>query len=398
LYYLKKAVSVDRLDLLNSTKTSTSYSTLLGSKIVRMSSPNPVDLVYPIVRKLPDLKPLGFLLATLTLSIYLLRQWALPKPIPGIPYNEAATHQVLGDIPAMLGDIKKTEGTFIEWMLKQVQNHKSPISQIFIRPFSLPVIVLGDFREAQDILMRRKEFDRSPIMAEIFAGIAPHHHIHSPTNAVWKSHRRLLQDLMSPGFLHNAAGPVIYANATNLVKLWELKSGIAGSRPFSVSTDIYHAALDAVLGFAFGESFSASATKPDLKLLESLDHDAVQGLRSGAEGDDAPVSFPEAPKHEAITATLDLATAIEEIQGKPLPHWYWKFIAMRPQLRRAMEVKKNYIQQELVHALERLENEESSAGSAVDLMIRRERKLAEKDGREPDYLSSVIVDEVSYMA
>jgi hypothetical protein len=149
------------------------------------------------------------------------------------------------------------------------------------------MVELSDFRESQDILMRRKEFDRSKTMGELFSGVIPEHHIIKPTNAEWKAHRRLLQDLMLPPFLNHVAGPVIHSNVQNLIRLWDLKAGIAGNRPFSASEDIYSAALDAVFGFAFGEDFQYSATAPNVRLIEALDAGAIARLRQeGGTGND----------------------------------------------------------------------------------------------------------------
>ncbi|KAI0126333.1 cytochrome P450 [Xylariales sp. AK1849] len=358
-----------------------------------MHSSRQTDFVYPVINQGPDLKPLGFLVATTILSLYLLYQWALPKPIPGIPYNKDATSHVLGDVPGLLKEIQSTDGTFLSWMLNQVQRLNSPMIQIFIRPLGRPVVVLSDFRESQDILMRRKEFDRSVIHREFFSGLAPHHHIHEPTNRVWKAHRRLLQDLMSPSFLHNVAGPVIYANASNLIKLWELKMNVANTRPFNANDDIYHAALDAVLGFAFGGNFPHNAIRPRIESVENFSGDTTARLREAGKSEDEPFIFPEAPADDAIKATLDLAVAMEEINGSPLPHWKWKFVERKPRFSRAIKVKDRYIRRELEHAMERLQGEESVVRSAVDHMVQREKKLAEKDGRSPDYLSPTMADE-----
>ncbi|KAK7699121.1 hypothetical protein SLS64_011898 [Diaporthe eres] len=95
-------------------------------------------------------------------------------------------------------------------MSPQSKELNSPIFQIFPEPLGRPKVVLNDFREEQDILMRRgKEFDRAYTVHHLFKGIVPNHHIIEKTNAVWKGHRRLLQDLMSPGFLDGVAAPVV---------------------------------------------------------------------------------------------------------------------------------------------------------------------------------------------
>lgn len=82
--------------------------------------------------------------------------------------------------------------TFFDWLITQSKERDSPVFQIFPEPLGRPVVVLNDFREAQDILMRRgKEFDREHTIFDLFQGIIPDHHIVQKTNAIWKSHRRL---------------------------------------------------------------------------------------------------------------------------------------------------------------------------------------------------------------
>ncbi|KAJ4347463.1 hypothetical protein N0V85_009763, partial [Neurospora sp. IMI 360204] len=104
----------------------------------------------------------NFLLVLLaaTIGLYSLYQWLLPKPIPGIAYNSQAAKSLLGDAPAMVKEVSAT-GEFRVWCAKQMKQMNSPLCQIFIRPFSKPWVLLADFREAKDILTRRKEFDKS---------------------------------------------------------------------------------------------------------------------------------------------------------------------------------------------------------------------------------------------
>lgn len=88
---------------------------------------------------------------------------------------------------------------------------------IFMGPFSRPIFIVADFREAQDMLMRRKEWDRSEVLGHLFGGLIPDHHSQHRTNTLWKGRRRLLQDLMPPQFLHNVVAPALYANASSLI-------------------------------------------------------------------------------------------------------------------------------------------------------------------------------------
>jgi hypothetical protein len=90
------------------------------------------------------------------------------------------------------------------WVSSQVKELNSAIIQIFIKVNGTPLVVIADFRESQDIPMRRtREFDRGDQFENTFTGLLPDHHIHmKSTNPEFKAQRRLIQDLMTPAFLN----------------------------------------------------------------------------------------------------------------------------------------------------------------------------------------------------
>jgi hypothetical protein len=88
---------------------------------------------------------------------YYLYRAALPKPIPGIPYNEAAAKHFLGDAPGLLEALTKT-GTMLDWIIKQLVDSNVPIMQLFLRPLGRPFVIISDFRETQDICVRRSRY------------------------------------------------------------------------------------------------------------------------------------------------------------------------------------------------------------------------------------------------
>lgn len=92
---------------------------------------------------------------------YALYRSALPKPLPGIPYSQTSSQRLLGDAPDMVEHMKVT-GTVFDWWTAQGAKLQTPVYQLFLKPFSRPVVVVLDPKEAHDILYRRsKEFDRS---------------------------------------------------------------------------------------------------------------------------------------------------------------------------------------------------------------------------------------------
>jgi hypothetical protein len=82
------------------------------------------------------------------LAAFLFYRWLLPKPIPGIPYNPAATKTIFGDIPSMLEHLK-THKTLGDWIVGHNIRHQSPIVQMFTSLFGKPWVVISDYREAQ---------------------------------------------------------------------------------------------------------------------------------------------------------------------------------------------------------------------------------------------------------
>ncbi|KAK2060734.1 cytochrome P450 [Colletotrichum caudatum] len=339
----------------------------------------------------------ALLVAAAGLLLYGFYRWALPRPIPGIPHNAAAANSVLGDIPSLLEGIGRT-GEFNLWLLEQASRLGSPLFQVLIRPLGRPIVVMADFREAQDMLLRRRDFDRSSLVADMLEGAGRKHHINMKTGPEWRQHRRLLQDLMSPQFLNEVAAPTVYAGVARLIRLWGDKARAAGGRPFPAETDIYYAALDAVTAFVFGGGFPSSAIRPTVELVGALADDDVARLRARADaGGGGPVDFPEGRCDEKLQATLDVAASIEKLQGSPIPRLKWWFLEKLPAMRRTFRVKKAYVREEIAKALGRLQevgNEESKALSAVELVVLRERKMAENEGRQPDFFSETMVDEV----
>ncbi|WQF79480.1 Putative cytochrome P450 [Colletotrichum destructivum] len=363
-----------------------------------MAASTPLDITPLIQINSPV--TIGILVVVFAYVLYL---WALPKPIPGLPCDPDASSSLLGSVPSMLRLQSETGATFVDYMIHQSKKLDSPIFQVFLGPLTRPHVVVADFRESQDILLRRREFDRAvESMRSVFAGMIPHHHIHMKTDATWKAHRYLLQDMLLPAVMSSVAGPAIYANTTELITLWRLKAQIGGGRPFDAHKDVFQGALDAILGVAFGKSFQHHAIRPKVDLLRSLDKAEIARLGLDATSDnlDEPVDFPEGPKDKVIAAILDLADSLDGMPAAAFPTLKWAWLSRTPQLRRAIKDKRDFIVREIETALERQKtgkaetDKRAPVRSAVDLMVRKEKELAEKGNRQPQYLSPVMIDEI----
>ncbi|KAI0485716.1 cytochrome P450 monooxygenase [Xylaria cf. heliscus] len=336
----------------------------------------------------------ALMVITAVLFVQRLYRALLPKPLPGIPYNEASMHRILGDVPAIMEHMACTEGgTFITYILKTMRELDSPLIQVFIRPLSKPLLILGDFPEANDLLMRRKDFDRSHTLGDLVKGLAPDHHIHLVTGEAWKAQRQLVQDLMTPSFLHTIAAPVIYQHVVKTIDLWKAKCRVADGRPWSAGDDVNQMALDAVTAFAFGEEFHHNATQPALDAVKNMSEEAISIIKRTDLC--KPVEFPKGQEDHVLEATRELTKTVGEVQGNPLPALTWALVTRRPRIKRAIRIKEDYIMEQLKSGVRRLEETSGrSIKSAVDQMVVRESDLSQRDKRAPNYFSRVMVDEV----
>lgn len=68
----------------------------------------------------------------------------------------------------------------------------------------------------------------------------------------------------------------------------------------------------------------------------------------------------------------------------------------RSGIRKAIGIKNAYISNELENIVQKLETSQGKVErSAVHHMILREKSFAQKEGRNPEYISPVLIDEVS---
>ncbi|OBT53235.1 hypothetical protein VE04_06886 [Pseudogymnoascus sp. 24MN13] len=334
-----------------------------------------------------------FFLFTAISGLFGLYLLVLPKPIPGIPYNKDSATKLFGDGQAYLKHVQEHGGTFATYCQSVSKSLDSPLIQIFIQPFKQPLLVLADFREAQ-ALMRRNDFDRSDDMADMILGLMPTHHMGIKTDAVWKAQRLLIKDLMLPSWLHSVAAPEIYQHVLSLVHLWDRKASIADGRAFKASEDLRRVTMDAVMSFCFGQRYRDTAISPAIEALQARKVDDEARLNNS--DPEETVNFPQMPLSPILNALDTLFASIADIRGSPKPSWTWAYILQKPRNARALRLRDEYISTELKHAVEQMAESKSDdeGKSAVHHMVLREKAIAEKEGRQPQYLSKVMMDEV----
>jgi hypothetical protein len=320
-------------------------------------------------------------------ALYALYQRLLPRPLPGIPYNRASALRLLGDAPDMLREVSVTRELNV-WLVKQVNKLHAPLCQVFVEPFSKPWVLLADPIEAYDIMVRRPEFDRSDFITD---GLSPMDAFHArmKTGAQWRTTRAWLQDLMSPSFLNNVVGPVMYDNSMNLIRFWETKAKLANGRAFDVNEDLDHSALDGMLSFVFDRHFKHTALGPQIEVLSKMD---PTSLTIGPKGE---VRFPKAPVHEFISALYETVDKIDVVTKAMSPKFAMWWIRQTPSYKRVTAVKRRVVKEQIQGALQRLEAT-GETRTAIEHMLMREKKSAEKQSRKADFENPIMMDEVSH--
>lgn len=164
------------------------------------SSPQPS--VSILAAALPEWTHTPLLVLLVTSFLYTVYQFAFPKPLPGIPHHAHSPHRLLGDLPTMIAHLNQ-HGEVFAWLAKQTHALDSPVVQVFTRPFGKPWVLLGDYRESHALLTRRgREFDKSRLSTDIFAGVLPQHHVHFMTGSPeFKRNRQLVGNLVATRFL-----------------------------------------------------------------------------------------------------------------------------------------------------------------------------------------------------
>ncbi|GKT65195.1 cytochrome P450 [Colletotrichum tofieldiae] len=310
-----------------------------------------------------------------------------PKPLQGIPYNQGAASKLLGDIPEMMGYVLRTKRIFC-WLTSLTTRHQSPIVQAFIKPGALPWVVLTDPFESQDILLRRtREFDRSGFFGELIGGILPEQHIQFlSADERFKNPRNLINHLMAPTFITKVSAPEVYKSTCTLTKVWEVKCAQAQGQPFSANHDITYAALDSIFASSFGLSESQSITSQRLEAVLHMDPEMTDHM-------DDQVEFPEGTVPEVFAAVLTLTNSVTDTQLSPAPVLTSWVLRQLPHIKKAIAIKDKYIRDQVNQSVRLIEDGKIEPWNALHSVLLREKDVAAKDGRQPDYYKRSIFDE-----
>ena len=159
---------------------------------------------------------------------------------------------------------------------------------------------LGTAREPSDdtlctrLLLTCTSHSHSNFFGDLLVELMPCNHAHMATDDAWRQHRRLVGDTMSPTFLKNVAGPQIYSNTLDIIKLWREKVRLANDRPFDARQDILQVAFDIVWAVVFGSR--TGTIQSQAQLVSSLSQiDLPSHI-------DAAVDFPRAKTPAAFSS------------------------------------------------------------------------------------------------
>ncbi|KAK2732569.1 cytochrome p450 monooxygenase [Colletotrichum kahawae] len=323
--------------------------------------------------------------------VYAIIQRAYPRPLPGIPYNHQAAGRVMGDL-AELGERQKSGE-------EQAARHRSAITQIFLGPFAKPAVLISDYREANDILSHQDAVDfKRGKKVDVFSGILPHAHPAMETfDPRFRGSRDLVRDLMTPSFLntviraHKVNAPHTYDVACNLIELWRVKARIARGRPFEVFNDIVEFSFDSILSAATGLGPEGGDVQRQLTHLQSLE----VGLADAFDGAalDQLIMLPALSRSTKLAALGVDEESLWKGFYMPWPRLYHRINQLRPTVRSAGRTLRGFINSQITSAVPKL-----MAGGgpqcALDYVIQREIKAAERAGREHAYDDPRIRDEI----
>ncbi|KAK7954808.1 hypothetical protein PG988_015502, partial [Apiospora saccharicola] len=348
----------------------------------------------------------------------ILYRWALPKPIPGIPCDSSAARSIWGNMPDVMA-FKRRHGEVRPWFAHQAVKHRSPLTQAWMTPFSKPVLILSDYREAQDVFLRRgRDFFRGPRSCDNFHGLIPEHHIAMMSaDPRFKRNKELVRDLMTPGFLHQVSAPEIHNKSMMLVDLWTHKSRLARGRPFDALADMFDVAVDMINAATFAQDDDMSTTKMQLDFLLGAGDSSASASTSTSTSTWTPeitsvdargaVSFPRLPEPPDIEACRVLSEHVGVLFNSLAPRLEdrWRLLTS-PRLRACVRRKDAMIRREIERSLERIAGAGGGGGggdgdgatmgsrSALDHLLQREQAAATKEGRKPEFHSRKIYDEL----
>ncbi|GKT41569.1 cytochrome P450 monooxygenase TRI13 [Colletotrichum spaethianum] len=309
----------------------------------------------------------------------------LPKPIPGIPCNKESTTRLLGDAQYFI-DLDRNGKFWASFFTDLLAKYKTPIAQYFPGPFEGTHVVIGDYREARDLMTKRgKDLGRGYKNNVTWQGVLPEHFIAMDDfHPSFKEAKFLTKDLMTPSFLHGVSAPASYKMVMNFINLWKVKAVMAKGLPFDAAEDLEGFTYDIMMTAAFGIAEQKSHTLDRLRTIQKAETVEVQGNASVQ-----IAKFPHTDKPELLAALNTLNAKVNGSLRSTIPRTFHAVNNFRPSVRRAFKSKRTIIQSHIDRSVKKLSRSglKEEFASAVDYVVSRERFAAESAGRPPAFNS-----------
>ncbi|KAG6094704.1 hypothetical protein E4U30_003099 [Claviceps sp. LM220 group G6] len=336
------------------------------------------------------LNPTTWTLVATSLLLFLVYGFRrmLPKPIPGIPYNEDIS--IFGDLPAFRRASKC--GSIRPWLWSISRKHNSPITQVFLIPFAKPFVIVSDYHETYDIIARRTdEFDRAWLNIDEFAPFTPEHHVAMlSSDPRYKANKELVKGLLSPGMLSTEFAPVVYEKVSDLIDLWKTKMDAAQGRPFAALDDLREVSWDLTSTLVFGFDEKRKVLQPHRDYLLSNGSSVVWTDLAGT----ACFARPPLPSEVQALAVMVKFLHFASIRlAKRLQIW----ILQRTKWRKYFQTKEKLLSKEINKSVKRLHSAGSGGSSrcktVIDHILERETVMAEKTKSSSNFNRPSIRDE-----
>lgn len=311
--------------------------------------------------------------------------FSLPTPLPGIPYTRKSLWNPFGDAFDFVRYTKDT-GEGFRWFATKAAEIRSPIFQVFLAPFSKPVVIVADIQEVIDMGSRRtREFDRGGFLTGWVGILFPEGTISMPSHEKFKDQRNIWSATMTSQFLKEVSARGIHSHTGGLVRLWAEKTERAGGRPFEVSHDLKQVTFDMIW---------TAATGDDLGLMTRRIHAAVATEdKSDTAKQDEALEFPDPTDlPEIVDACETLVEFLKSMRGSVWLAATKFWIRMTPSWKRAWQTKEAVI----LRLIETSRSRFGEAQCAMDEVFKRSADFGAK-GRSSSSHREMIDETFAYI-
>ncbi|KAI0469937.1 cytochrome P450 [Xylariaceae sp. FL0804] len=319
--------------------------------------------------------------ALLLASLSFLYWEALPQPLSGIPYTSRSRWRFFGDALDFVKYNKDT-GEGFRWFATKAAELESPIFQVFLAPFSRPIVVVTDIQEIIDMSTRRtREFDRGGFLSGWVGILFPEGTISMPSHDKFKDQRNIWSSTMTSQFLNAVSAPSIHDHTRNLIKLWTHKVSLADGRAFEVADDLKQVTI------------WTAATGDDLGLIRRRTKAALDGA-TFMPGSDGVATFRNPTDLPAIVDACE--TLVEHLKDMRNSLWLAATrirVWMTPSWKKAWKIKEDT----MTELIESSQAKFGEAQCAMDEVIKRSALLGSKEGRASSSYREMIDETFAYI-